>query len=161
MLKAPTAVSMGKSSRDPQKVAMKGNTAPGPGAYEFRSTVGAGPRFTARGRDAFKEKKKTDMPGPGSYNVKRGFSSFKVGFGTSTRDGEARRMLGDTAGPGPGSYDPLKAFVKIPKISFTGRHAEMELISEYLTPGPGSYDTNASTFAQYGANRPRMPKMTK
>ena len=69
-------------------------------------------------------------------------------------------MLGDIAGPGPGSYDPLKAFVLIPKISFTGRPSEMNLISSYLTPGPGSYDTNASTFAQYGANRP-MPKMMK
>ncbi|CAD7955815.1 unnamed protein product [Amoebophrya sp. A25] len=121
---------------------------PGPGTYEFRSTVGNGPRFTARGRKAFATKEKTDLtPGPGAYSVpsltERG---VRCGFGTSTRDSAGKLVgTGRMGNPGPGAYN-LKSTLSEPRVTLTGRMRDVGNIDHLMTPGPGQYNVHCSSF---------------
>ncbi|CAD7957669.1 unnamed protein product [Amoebophrya sp. A120] len=119
---------------------------PGPGTYEFRSTVGHGPRFTARGRKALqKSVSDSSIPGPGAYSIPQAFSSIKCGFGTSTRD-VAGRIAGQgrQGYPGPGAYN-LPGTFATPKVTVTGRPVSHN-IETFLTPGPGQYNVHTSGF---------------
>merc|ERR1719198_2358959 len=103
-LDADTKVGFGTSVRN--KGAPASQAAPGPGAYECRSTVGGGLMFTARGRHPTSYMRSRSLPGPGTYapTLNGAYqASPKCGFGTSTR-GEVA-AAGGRGQPGPGTYE--------------------------------------------------------
>jgi hypothetical protein len=139
-------VGFGSSNR--LQGAILSHVAPGPGAYEMRSTLGESRAFTARGRHVSQFIPTKSMPGPGAYNPVTTYAMKqgpKAGFGTSRRDGlGALRGMG----PGPGSYDlqnHKNVGADAPKTSMTSRRRVTD-IDSYLTPGPGSYNSHSTCF---------------
>merc|ERR1712113_205264 len=77
---------------------------PGPGAYEYRSCMGQGKMFTARGRHPVSYMRARSQPGPGAYSPVETVAyhtPMKVGFGTSTR-GDTASAARNLVAPGPG-----------------------------------------------------------
>lgn len=146
-LKCQVKPGFGTSMRG--KGAPLGQANPGPGAYEFRTSVGEGRMFTARGRLSTSYLRSKSEPGPGAYQPTTNFTSLaspKCGFGTSTRGELASRT---SAGqPGPGAYElhQYKCLGKDgKKFSATSRR-RMHDLNSYVTPGPGSYHSHTTSF---------------
>ena len=112
------------------KCSNKPDQAPGPGQYSptdyTKATmpayrIGTAPRIP---------KKKSENPGPGSYNVspERGGPQWKVG---------TERRLSSTLAeyPGPGTYEAVSNR-SMPAFSMTARRP---LSSDSSVPGPGAY----------------------
>jgi len=149
-LNVDTKVGFGTSVRN--KLG-QGQAAPGPGAYEQRSTVGGGLMFTARGRHPTSYMRSRSLPGPGAYtpSINGAYqTSPKCGFGTSTRVEMGGRM--GRGQPGPGTYEMqnFKCTGKdSAKYSATSRRRVHDLNS-YVTPGPGTYNAHATSFGNPG-----------
>eukprot|EP00435_Cladocopium_sp_Y103_P061300 s825_g23.t1 len=123
--------------------------APGPGAYEQRSSLGKSKMFTARGRALNSSARSRSQPGPGAYDPKVNAVLMGIprcGFGTATR----QDITGGSSlfGPGPGAYDLQNAMSlgkNGPKYSATSRRRVHDLDS-YVTPGPGTYNAHTTSF---------------
>jgi len=140
--------SFGGGSRG--SLATKGD-APGPGAYEAKSSMADSKMFTAGGRHYGSSVRSRMQPGPGAYDPSdRTETKFnappKVGFGTSTReDFSLKREAGK---PGPGTYEMAKAKgigTDAAKFSIRSRRRMHDLAS-YIEPGPGHYASHGTSF---------------
>jgi hypothetical protein len=147
-LTADTKVGFGTAIRGRGSLLSQAN--PGPGAYEYRSCVGAGRMTTAAGRHPTSFMRARSLPGPGAYNPSLNASHGtgpKCGFGTSTRDDTGSRAR-NLSMPGPGAYE-LQNFQSTgsdaPKYSATSRRRVHDLNS-YMSPGPGAYNAHVTSF---------------
>lgn len=127
---------------------LKAQECPGPGAYEFRTSLGQGRAFTAGRRHKTSYERSRSQPGPGAYNPNHSAleSSQKFGFGTSTR-----ASLKGPDNPGPGTYEMQNVKgtgTDCPKYSCTSRRRVQDL-SSYITPAPGSYNSHISSFGDF------------
>merc|ERR1712003_619203 len=93
-----TKVGFATSTRG--KITGLSHAAPGPGAYEVRSTVGDGLMFTATGRGPSQFVRSRSQPGPGAYSPTPATysSSQKVSFGCAVRGS----FITTNQLPGPG-----------------------------------------------------------
>merc|ERR1712232_141509 len=148
VLSCTQKVGFGTSVRGKGSMVAQAN--PGPGAYELRSTVVAGPMVTACGRHAASYMRARSLPGPGAYNPSLHYAYPtlpRCGFGTSTRDDIASKSR-NLVMPGPGTYE-MQNFrtvgTETPKFSATSRRRVHDLNS-YVTPGPGTYNAHVTSF---------------
>lgn len=104
----------------------KAKFAPGPGNYDpdFKKSVHQMPSFSMKGR--YKDSKKLDVPGPGTYQKslvdKKSAPSF--GFGSS----QQREPIRNTLSPGPGGYKIPTMIGDVPGYAMPNRKDEFKYI---------------------------------
>lgn len=118
---------------------------PGPGEYEFKSTV-ADVRTTKLGTSKREAGKVKETPGPGAYgNSYRPFSSNAPG-GRFARDNRISDTKDDKYKsnkiPGPGEYELSSEFTKNKGYSIGIRKKDLSEREKAKIPGPGAYDPN-------------------
>lgn len=130
---------------------------PGPGAYEFKSSMGSGVMYTAQGKTASSYlQKQQDVPGPGAYTPGWRYNSSikeptKPGFGTSSRDAPFERSMKNPAAPGPGTYE-MQNFKGLGRegIKYSAqarRRGGVADTNEIVgNPGPGTYNSHVTSF---------------
>lgn len=119
---------------------------PGPGSYNYASTITEGKKYGMGGRtDMFKNNGRDDSPGPGQYSPsidKSKKSAPKFGFGTDSRLKEAgKRQM-----PDPGSYNIKDDLMHKTSSSWGmgyGSKVDFNKMSEN-NPGPGSYEMKST-----------------
>jgi len=128
-------VKIGTSVRSPLSA---GGYTPGPGAYDYKTKVGEGPKhvMNPRRQDVVKSQNDRYTPGPGAYSpsvnlTKNTNSTYRMG--TSSRG----NFYGNNASPGPGQYN-LNKNGKGPQWGFGSEQRGNNVKSG--TPGPGHYD---------------------
>ena len=110
------------------------------------------------------EKKDYNVPGPGSYELKRDLIHEDItnnqNFGSNDRRFKVSQEISNDY-PGPGSYDPTQLFPKskeiIPKNLYTNYKSDLELMKElekipkeeFITPGVGFYNPNIVSSLEY------------
>ena len=108
--------------------------APGPGAYDYRSTLGDAPKWSFKGRHG--QRIDSFSPGPGTYSTEL--------WRTTGSDAPAKSMSSrynlenKQVVPGPGEYDTAGRVGQGPSFSLSGRHKEKDYVS---SPGPLAYRT--------------------
>ncbi len=154
------------------RVGMVGlDDAPGPGAYNLPTFVGAGsspsiqssPAFSIRGREKFgavmDSKDAAKLPGPGAYSLKGNQKSIAHKIAGKWRE----RQGGVDRKPGPGTYKLNSGFGAQPlsnKMSYSGASlgtsVRKPLAGRPMTAdvGPGQYNVSGSFGAQAESMRP-------
>ena len=110
------------------------------------------------------EKKDNNVPGPGSYEIKRDLIHEDItnnqNFGSNDRRFKISQEISNDY-PGPGSYEPTQLFPKskeiIPKNLYTNYKSDLELMKElekvpkqeFITPGVGFYNPNIVSSLEY------------
>ena len=110
------------------------------------------------------EKKDYNVPGPGSYEIKRDLIHEDItnnqNFGSNDRRFKISKEISNDY-PGPGSYEPTQLFPKskeiIPKKLYTNYKSDLELMKEldkvpkeeFITPGVGYYNPNIVSSLEY------------
>ena len=109
-------------------------TSPGPGEYAVPSTIGAGKKFSMKGRVFPPEMGESAGPGPAEYNPEFDAVMPKVQQ-SSMHIRPAERKQKDT-GPGPGLYSIPSTLNQNP-VSF---HKRTEQHIDKISPGPAKYN---------------------
>ena len=118
---------------------MKNN--PGPGNYEYNTSIGTGKKyFMGVKTNSSAILGNNTNPGPGNYHPDYKWSRenhSKVGFGSGKRAGG-----GDQGVPGPGTYDSRPKSGKQQPTWVFGTEQKMrpQRTTNKQAPGPGNYD---------------------
>lgn len=126
-LKSPQGVTFAKSPRELKHP----EQSPGPGDYNFVSSIGSGPKTVMVSRKV--QRSVESLPGPGDYSPKVLEKTVKYSF---RKESEPKIY---NVYPGPGSYSPKDIKVKSP-VAVIGK-ASRGLDPNSSIPGPGAYNT--------------------
>ncbi|KAL4449215.1 hypothetical protein ABPG74_015597 [Tetrahymena malaccensis] len=131
------------------RMTMKQDSTPGPGHFNISTTqFSSHKNFTLGQKISVKDKFKSSVPGPGTYDITVNLRKPTIRMGASLRTG---LVMSDT--PGPGSYlstnfsrdDTLKEInAKQPQNRGLGFSRRPDLVPNIKTPGPGNYDIPSS-----------------
>jgi len=141
-----TAASVGMGFGDKIDLSKSITETPGPGAYDFRSTVTDGKKIGMGIKtDTGKGRMNNKSPGPGAYSISHKTaekSGPKFGFGTSSR----LQNAGKQQVPDPATYDVNDSLMKKASSSVGMGYGQKHDFVKNLdnTPGPGTYEAKST-----------------
>ena len=133
---------MGSSVRQPL---IPNQSIPGPGAYQYKPSLGDGPKIYMGEKG--KQSASMEFPGPGAYQPND--SAILKSPPKPTLKSGVSRMHKNTSSqkdnPGPGSYK-ISSSEGAPKYGFgSGQRGKME---PTISPGPGAYKVPCTIQAE-------------
>ena len=138
----------GQSSRS--ELFTSDSSAPAPGSYELKSSIGSGPAAAIRSRIEHKDDKLA-LPAVGQYDG--AYQSTLSSQGAVGMDGQRSRselFAADELAPAPGQYDIKSTIGQAPAASIRSRLEHKDAKAD--VPGPGQYEgAYTSTLGQTGA----------
>ena len=148
-LQVTGGVSMsGQSSRS--ELFAVDSSAPSPGSYDVKSTIGQGPAAAVRSRIEHKDEKAA-LPAPGQYEgAYQSTLSLHGGVGMDGQQGRAELFAADELSPAPGQYDIQSSMGQAPAASIRSRIEQKDGKADL--PAPGQYSgVYTSTLGQTAA----------
>lgn len=131
------------------------NEGPGPGQYQASTAsllTDLSP-YWSFGKDTKSHKMgDSDIPGPGKYEVRKGFEGKGTSFGRENRTYNSQ----STASPGPGAYQPSFQTDRKAGASLTSRHPFRSTWDSI--PGPGAYNLSRELGSDKGFSLSRATR---
>ena len=138
-----------KFGTEPRAEFAPDNKYPGPGSYSHQEFISPSKKTkTERSlkKDTEKEKsdKKTDIPGPGSYNPKPVVTNLTYSMGNKTY-----ALVSERSGEvGPGHYEPNFKSVSGTRQHKIGNGKRHDSTKGKISPGPGAYSVEKASEPQ-------------